>query len=201
MPAASLASSKPRGGPAWLRGTAGPVLLAVLVAGMTAGCGGTGPTSAEWVKLADEVCQRHQQEADQSRPVLYQPTLAQTLRRSAEASAGEAQELRDIEKPRDRRAEVREYLAAVDDRTRELQLLADQAEHPGENFQVPSSENLAAATERASTLAQTLKLQKCGAGIDVSVGATTTTRPADGVDPNAPPDTGTKDFETQEPAG
>lgn len=166
--------------------------------------GDLGPPLAEWRTKADEICKSIQDEADKTRPVLFEQSLAQTLRKSADYSKNEAQQLRALDKPSERRDRVRDYLAALDDRTRELDLVASQAEHPGLDFQPPSLDKLSTETQRASDIAADLGLKSCRAGIDVSVGGTATTTTG-APDPNAPtsssPDPTERDLETQDQAG
>lgn len=185
----------------------------VMVAGLTAvvaltSCRGSlGPPLSEWRAKADEICKSVQDEADKTRPVLFEQSLAQTLRKSSDYSKNEAQQLRGLDKPADRRDTVRDYLAALDDRNRELELVANQAEHPGIDFKPPSLDKLSTETQKATDLAKELDLKSCRSGIDISVGGqqattTSTAKP----DPNAPPtspvpDPTDLDNETQDQAG
>jgi len=180
------------------------VALAFLV--MTGCRGSLGPPLSEWRVKADEICKTVQEEADKTRPVLFEPSLAQTLRKSSDYSRSEAQQLRALDKPSDRRETVRDYLAALDDRNRELELVASQAEHPGLDFKPPSLEKLAAETEKATNLAKDLDLKDCRSGVDVSVAGAPQTTTTGVPDPNAPPtspvpDPTDLDNETQDQLG
>jgi hypothetical protein len=178
--------------------------LAALVLPLAACRGDLGPPLSEWRSKADEICKSVQSEADLTRPVLFQPSLAQTLRRSAEFSRNEAQRLRDLDKPSEERDKVRDYLAALDERNRQLDLLASAAEHPGPDFAPPSLDPLTATTQDAAKLATELEMKHCRAGIDVSVGVdqastTTTSLTVPGDEPA--PDATDLDNETQDQAG
>jgi hypothetical protein len=111
-----------------------------------------------------------------------------------------------LDKPSEQRDKVRDYLATLDDRNRELDLVASEAEHPSPDFKPPSLDTLGAHTQKATEQAQALGLKSCGAGIDVSVGGSTTTTAPPPADPNAPPTTPAPnptdlDNETQDQAG
>ena len=147
-------------------------VAALLVAGgglVAASCSGGGISLSSWRTKADDVCATVQKEADQVRPVLFTPTLADTMRKSAELSKKETSQLRDLEKPDEKRAEVRDYLGSLDERNRQLELQANLlgGSDPGSQ---PSFDELAKITAQAASQAQALGMQKCRAGVDMSVG-------------------------------
>ncbi|MFN8039838.1 MAG: hypothetical protein U0Q07_11570 [Acidimicrobiales bacterium] len=148
---------------------------AVLAAGgglLAASCSGGGIPLSSWRTKADEVCATVQKEADQIRPVLFTPTLADTMRKSAELSKKEASQLRDLEKPDEKRAEVRDYLGSLDERNRQLELQANLLGGATPGATPPSFDDLAKVTAQAASQAQALGMQKCRAGVDMSVGGT-----------------------------
>lgn len=155
------------------------IAVAALVGVAAAGCGGGGIPLSSWRSKADEVCAAVQKEADQVRPVLFTPTLAETMRKSSELSKKEAGQLRDIEKPDEKRAEVRDYLASLDERARLLDLQASLLAGSGPEGAQPSFDELARATQHAASQAQGLGMTKCRAGVDMSVGGSSST-PATG---------------------
>jgi hypothetical protein len=186
---------------------------ALLVVGLVACRADAGDPLATWVAKADPICRGAQQDADASRPVLFQPSMADTLQKSSSLSKDESQQLRALELPGERRAEVRDYLGSLDDRNRELDLLASEAAHPGPDFAPPSLDTLAADTQKAADQAQSLGLKECRAGIDLAIGASSTTTttadlgapggPAGPLDPNAQPAPNPTDLDnqTQDQAG
>jgi hypothetical protein len=155
-----------------------------------------GDPLSTWVGKADDICHQAQADADASRPVLFQPSLADTLQKSSTQSKSELTSLRAVDLPGERRAEVRDYLGTLEDRTRELDLLQAQAAHPGPDFKPPSLDTLENDTQKATDQSIALGLKECRAGIDLSVGgasSTTTTaadsspstQPGDSPPPNA----------------
>jgi hypothetical protein len=159
-----------------------------MAAGVSACRADAGDPLSTWITKADDICNQAQQEADASRPVLFQPSLADTLQKSSELSKAEAQQLRALDLPGERRAEVRDYLGTLDDRDRELDLLASQAAHPAADFQPPSLDPLTTQTQKASDQSQALGLKQCRAGIDLSIGgASSTTTTADVANSGGPP--------------
>ncbi len=146
-------------------------LLGLLAA---SACGGPGgPPLPTWVRSADDICREVQKEAEETRPVLTTPTLVDSLKRSAELSRKEVNQLRDLERPVERRDDVRSYLAALDDRVRAIDTYATElqagpggaADSTGTGLELFSD-----ATKKAADLALSLGLQTCRAGIDMSVG-------------------------------
>ena len=149
-------------------------VAALLVAGgglVAASCSGGGISLSSWRTKADDVCATVQKEADQVRPVLFTPTLADTMRKSAELSKKETSQLRDLEKPDEKRAEVRDYLGSLDERNRQLELQANLLGGATPGGTPPSFDDLAKTTAQAASQAQALGMQKCRAGVDMSVGA------------------------------
>lgn len=148
-------------------------VAALLVAGgglVAASCSGGGISLSSWRTKADDVCATVQKEADQVRPVLFTPTLADTMRKSAELSKKETSQLRDLEKPDEKRAEVRDYLGSLDERNRQLELQANLLGGSDPGGSQPSFDELAKITAQAASQAQALGMQKCRAGVDMSVG-------------------------------
>lgn len=182
-----------------LRATVRMAACSLLCLPALLGCRGSlGPPLAEWRAQADEICKQVQDEADKTRPVLFEQSLAQTLRKSADYSKEEAKQLRAIDKPSEQRDAVREYLNALDDRNRELDLVANQAEHPGPDFEPPSLERLAIDTTRASDFGKQLDMKHCRAGIDVSIGGSDAPPPTTASrDPNAPPPPNPTDLDNE----
>ena len=149
-------------------------VAALLVAGgglVAASCSGGGISLSSWRTKADDVCATVQKEADQVRPVLFTPTLADTMRKSAELSKKETSQLRDLEKPDEKRAEVRDYLGSLDERNRQLELQANLLGGATPGGTPPSFDDLANTTAQAASQAQALGMQTCRAGVDMSVGA------------------------------
>lgn len=136
------------------------------------GCGDSGPSLAAWVRAADEVCGTSQKEAEQSRPVLTTPSFAEVLRKSSLLSKQETNQLRDLEKPGERREEVRDYIAALDERTTAIDVyLASLSGGLGAASDLEADlDRIADATQKAADLAKQLGLQTCLAGIDMSIG-------------------------------
>lgn len=176
------------------------------VVGAAAACGGGGVALSSWRTKADEICAQVQKEADQVRPVLFTPTLADTMRKSAELSKKEASQLRDLEKPDERRAEVRDYLGSLDERNRLLELQASLLGGSDPGGTPPSFDELATVTAQAASQAQGLGLQKCRAGVDMSVGgssssSSTSVDPSGAsttLEPRSPNPNDPQGFETQD---
>jgi hypothetical protein len=191
----------------WRTGCAALGVAAAVVAGAVA-CSDPGDPLSTWVSKADDVCQQAQSDADASRPNLFQPSMSDTLQKSADLSKDEASQLRAIDLPGERRADVRDYLGTLDDRDRELDLLASETAHPSPDFQPPSLDTLTDETKQAADQAQKLGLKECAAGIDLSVAgaSTTTTSPdvsavPDGPTSEPPPNPTDLDNQTQDQAG
>ncbi|MCX7619326.1 MAG: hypothetical protein N2037_00600 [Acidimicrobiales bacterium] len=160
---------------------------------------------SQWVAKADAVCARSQDEAELVRPVVFPRSMLDILRLSSELSKKEASDLRDLEKPTERRQEVRDYLGTLDERNRALDLLVSATEQASPDAEVQTGE-LVRLTQQAVDQAQRLGLQKCRAGVDLSVGGPPTTFvPQDGGVPLGPVQPGVPGAEveigTQDGAG
>ncbi|MEZ5141461.1 MAG: hypothetical protein R2726_02940 [Acidimicrobiales bacterium] len=179
-------------------------VVAVVLLGLVA-CGSDAVPLSSWRTKADDICAQVQKEADQVRPVLFTPTLADTMRKSSELSKKEASQLRDLEKPDEKRAEVREYLGSLDERVRLLDLQASLLSGSDPGGTPPSFDDLATVTAQAASQAQGLGLRKCRAGVDMSVGgsssSTTSVAPGDPsttLEPLSPNPNDPRGFETQD---
>lgn len=147
-------------------------IVALLIAG--GACSAQGPKLSQWVAKADEICARSQNDAELVRPVVFPRSMLDILRKSAELSKRESRELRDLEKPIERRQAVRDYLGTLDERNRALDLLVSATEQASPDAEV-QTEQLVTLTQKAVEQAQALGLQKCRAGVDLSVGGPPTT--------------------------
>lgn len=166
-------------------------MLATLAVGVLPACRvATGPSLASWVKAADDICFESQRSAEASRPVLTTPTLVSSLQKSSAMSKEETNQLRDLERPNERRDEVRDYLGALDDRT--LAIDTWVSELTGGAFgAVPQAsaniDRVAAATQKAAELATVLGLEICRAGIDMLVGGAAGASPTGSTTPPSVP--------------
>ena len=143
-------------------------LVAVGLGPAVVACADPGPPLADWVKAADEICLRHQSEADLVRPVLFTPPVPELLRKSSELSKAEASELRDLASPSgDDRIRARDYVATLDERNTTLDLLATAIELATADADELTA-TLAELTQSAAEKAQALGLTQCRAGVDLS---------------------------------
>lgn len=139
--------------------------------------GDSGPPLKTWITEADTICHDVQKEAEETQPVLRPPTLIESLRRSLELSKKEVRQLRDLERPVEKRDDVRQYLQALDDRISavdnymtEVNGSAGGMASPAASDGLTGIERLTFATQRAADLATSIGLHTCLAGIDMTIG-------------------------------
>jgi len=146
------------------------VVLPVLVA---AGCGSNGPSLDEYASSAEEVCADHQRAADELAVGVAGTSVAESSRSGAELSRQEVEALAALDRPSEQRDAVDRWIDALGRRVTALEVYAGElaASDGAEPVAVP--EDLASATTEAADLAGSLRLQACGAGIDVVVGSVT----------------------------
>lgn len=163
--------------PRWLGRTVAAALVVLVPLGAL-GCSSDGPTLEEYSATVREVCADFQREADALALPTAGPSLAASLRASAELSRDEVEALVEVPRPSERRSEVDTWLDALGRRVTSLEEYAAAVEGAaiGEVPAVP--EELALATQEAAEAATSLGLDGCGAGVETPLSAPTTVDPA-----------------------
>jgi hypothetical protein len=140
---------------------------------VVAACGGE-QELASWLNQADTICRRAQEAAD-AEPAPDTPFPGDALRRTAERSRSELDQLRALDPPAQQASGVGEYLATLNVRIEALENTADALDAAPASGPPPSSESLQDYTTEAYTLAVALGLDDCAGGVDFAVDTTTST--------------------------
>jgi hypothetical protein len=138
-----------------------------------AACGGE-QDLATWLDQADAICRQAQEAAD-AEPAPDTPFPGDALRRTAERSRTELDQLRALDPPAQQSSGVGEYLATLNVRIEALENSADALDAAPASGPPPSSESLQDYTNEAYTLAVALGLDDCAGGVDFAVDTTTST--------------------------
>lgn len=133
---------------------------------------------AEWAVKADAICAGAQVAADADRPPPGQLPGA-PLRNAASRTRTEVEALRALPRAPERRAAIDDYFRTLDRRNEVLDDYADALDKAPVSGPAPPIDTLAEVTSQAITQAGALGIERCGAGVDASLGpvATTTTTP------------------------
>ena len=129
---------------------------------------------ASWIDQADAICRQAQEAADAD-PAPETPFPGDALRRTAEQSRRELEQLRELDPPAQQATGVGEYLATLNVRIESLENTADALDAAPASGPPPSSESLQDYTNEAYTLAVALGLEDCAGGVDFAVDTTTST--------------------------
>jgi hypothetical protein len=136
-------------------------------------CGGE-QDLASWLNQADAICRQAQEAAD-AEPAPDTPFPGDPLRRTAERSRAELEDLRALDPPAQQATGVGEYLATLNVRIEALENAADALDAAPAGGPPPSSESLQEYTNEAYTQAVALGLDDCAGGVDFAVDTTTST--------------------------
>ena len=144
-----------------------------------------------WIDQADAICRSSQQTADDD-PAPDTPFPGDELRRTAEHSRDELEQLRALDPPVQQATGVSEYLATLSVRIEALENTADALDAAPAGGPPPSSESLQEYTNEAYTQAVALGMLDCAGGVDFAVDTTTSTAlsEVESTEPTAPPPTG-----------
>jgi hypothetical protein len=129
---------------------------------------------ASWLSQADAICRQAQEAAD-AEPAPDSPFPGEPLRRTAERSRQELEQLRALDPPAQQATGVGEYLATLNVRIESLENTADALDAAPASGPPPSSESLQEYTNEAYTQAVALGLEDCAGGVDFAVDTTTST--------------------------
>jgi len=149
------------------------IAAAPLLGLLVAGCSHQQDLS-DWLRKADAVCQRAQENADRN-PAPQSPLPGDALRLSASRSRDELEELRQLDPPTEQSSPVAEYLIELGHRNDALEHYADDLDKAPAQGPLPSRSVLEETTTQAFTKAEALGLERCAGGIDFGVDTTTTT--------------------------
>lgn len=133
---------------------------------------------ASWLNQADAICRQAQEAADAA-PAPDSPFPGEPLRRTAERSRTELEQLRALDPPAQQSTGVGEYLATLNVRIEALEHAADELDAAPASGPLPSSESLQEYTNEAYTQAVALGLEDCAGGVDFALDTTTSTALSD----------------------
>jgi hypothetical protein len=128
----------------------------------------------EWVVRADQICQEAQEQSD-ANPAPESPLPGDKLRLTAKRTRDEVDDLRELDRPTEKKSAVAEYLISLEHRADELGNYADALDKTPAQGPLPDRTHLEELTNDSYTKGFALGLEKCNGGIDFSVDTTTTT--------------------------